>query len=144
MILLYHKLQYKMSSSVTYTMRTMGNPSPEPEPEPETEPELNNDIMGPWITDDNIIIHNMKYKRFIQVSGSEFTGFNHEIDIRYFDNLEGIVRYTKNKLKELFDKHNMIDLSSDVENIDFHIHSHTFDEILMMEDNSRIYVCNCY
>ena len=85
----------------------------------------------------------MKYRRNIQISGSEFSGFIHNIDIRYVDNLEGIVRITKDKLKEIFDKYNMIDLSSDVENINFHIHSHTFDDILLMDSNDTIYVCNC-
>ena len=132
----------------SYTSYTFDNPSfiPSPEPEPEPEPESENNSVGPWLTDDNAnnsINQYMKYRRYIQVSGSEFSGFTHDIDIRYVDNLEGIVRITKDKLKEIFDRHNMIDLSSDVENIDFHIHSHTFDDILLMDSKDTIYVCNC-
>ena len=136
-----------MSSYVPYTLGNPFAPSesvPLPEPEPEPEPE--NNSVGPWLTYDNAnnsINQYMKYRRYIQVSGSEFSGFTHDIDIRYVDNLEGIVRITKDKLKEIFDCHNMIDLSSDVENIDFHIHSHTFDDILLMDSKDTIYVCNC-
>ena len=140
-----------MSSYVPYTMNYLSlsdiKSGSEPVSEPEPEPE--NNSFGPWITDDNAsdtinsVNQYIKYRRYIQVSGSEFSGFIHEIDIRYVDNLEDIVRITKDKLKEIFDKHNMIDLSSDVENIDFHIHSHTFDDILLMDSKDTIYVCNC-
>jgi len=119
---------------------------PEPEPEPEPEPMGNRDI-SPWITRDNeenqSINNYMKYKRVIQVSGSDYTGFTHDIDIRYVDNLNGIIRSTKDKLKELFDKNNMEYLSREVERIEYHIHSHTFDELLVMDQFETIYVCNC-
>ena len=125
---------------MSYSANRFHYPEPEPEPEP--------DDLSPWITvdntnhDENNINQYMKYRRNIHISGSIFSGYIHEIDIRYVDNTLDIVQSTKENLKNFLKGKGMNELADDVDKIDFHIHSHTFDDILLKTDEI-IYVCNC-
>lgn len=105
--------------------------------------EINHDDndLGPWTTGDLVNNNNNKYIRYIQVSGSIFSGYNHTIDIRYIDNLEDIITSTKKQLRNIFEKYRMEELLSIIDNTDYHIHTHTFEDILL--NNSTIYICNC-
>tara|TARA_B110000285_G_C14885519_1_gene495976 strand:+ start:217 stop:633 length:417 start_codon:yes stop_codon:yes gene_type:complete len=127
--------------------------SPEPEPEPEPEPVIED--VSPWITADNVnnvnnvnnhneisINQYMKYRRNIQISGSIFSGYMHEIDIRYVDSIKDIILSTKENLKAVFKGNGMHDLVDEVDKTNFHIHSHTFDDILL-KMHEIIYICNC-
>jgi len=126
---------------------------PQPQPEPEPEPENNDLDISPWSTVkaasgrqelavDNSINQYMKYARNVQISGSIFNGYKHDIDVRYIDNLEDIVKSTKDKLKKMLIGCGMINLSGELDKIKYHIHSHTLDEILLKTD-IIVYVCNC-
>ena len=81
------------------------------------------------------------YDRSFVFSSNLFGSYEVKADIRYFDSLDNIIEYCVKDLIETLKKHNFISLIETCKRLDFHIHTHTFDEILMCKLNEIIYIC---
>ena len=81
------------------------------------------------------------YNRTLICSSDLFQGFEVIIDIRYYQSINEIIEHFKNELISVLNKYKLEILCKKCESINFHIHTHTIDEILMTNDN--IYICHC-
>jgi len=80
------------------------------------------------------------YLRMVEGSSRVFGGFHIQIDIRHYDSVEQMTEEWKNNLQEVLQKHNFIDLLNTMKTKNFHIHTQSFEEILI--DPKVIYVCD--
>jgi hypothetical protein len=80
------------------------------------------------------------YLRVVEGSSRLFGGFKIQIDIRHYDSVNDITEEWKNNLQEVLVKYNFIDLLNTMKTKNFHIHTQSFEEILM--DPKVIYVCD--
>jgi|TARA_R110002072_G_scaffold2336_5_gene19463 hypothetical protein len=80
------------------------------------------------------------YLRTVEGSSRIFGGFQIQIDIRHYDSVEQMTEEWKNNLHEVLQKHNFIDLLNTMKTKNFHIHTQSFEEILI--DPKVIYVCD--
>lgn len=82
------------------------------------------------------------YNRTFVCSSQIFNGFEINIDIRYYSNFEEIINIFKNELLKMLKEYKLNALEEKFNQSNFHIHTHTFDEILLK--NEIIYICdNC-
>jgi len=82
------------------------------------------------------------YNRILVCSSQIFNGFEVKIDIRYYSNLEELINTFKNELLKILKEYKFNVLEEKFNKSNFHIHTHSFDEILLK--NEIIYVCdNC-
>lgn len=82
------------------------------------------------------------YQRNIIFSSVLFGGFTINLDIRYFDDKLDIINYCISELKNKLQENNFEELIFQLEKNNFHIHTHTFEEILI-NTNDTIYICDC-
>ena len=80
------------------------------------------------------------YYRTVKASSEIFNGFEMKIDIRYIDNLNDIIHQFKEKLSFILKKNNLIYLFNLSMKNNWHIHSTTFEDILL--NNNIIYICD--
>ena len=80
------------------------------------------------------------YNRTVKASSEIFDGFEIEIDIRYIDNFNDIIHQFKKKLSSILKNNNLIYLFNLSKKNNWHIHSTTFEDILL--NNNIIYICD--
>ena len=84
---------------------------------------------------------NNNYLRNFYLSSSYFSFYNVELDIRYINSIEEIIEKVCNDLLNTLEKYNFVYLIDRCKNCDFHIHSHTYEEILIANRSDEIYIC---
>ena len=82
----------------------------------------------------------MQFQRKLEFSSEYFSGFNLTIDIRYFDTIEEIINHAKDNLLNILQKYNFIILIEKFNDCNFHIHTHSLEEILLNDE--IIYICD--
>ena len=84
------------------------------------------------------------YDRTFIFSSNLFGSYEVKADIRYLNSLEDAIEYCVKNLIETLQKYNFVALIETCNTYKFHIHTHTFDEILLCKPNEIIYICdNC-
>ena len=81
-----------------------------------------------------------EYIRIIKASSDIFDGFEMELDIRHVDDFNDIINKFKEKLSLIFKNNNLIYLSNLSMKNNWHIHSTSFENILL--NNNIIYICD--
>ena len=81
------------------------------------------------------------YDRHFVFSSDLFSSYKVVGDIRYFDSLDNIMEYCVDNLLKTLKKHNFISLIEECKQCHFHIHTHTFDDILVTNSGTIIYIC---
>ncbi len=76
------------------------------------------------------------------ISGGTFWGYETLVDLDACEDLYDIVKMCINSAKDDLRSIKLIDLSNTIKESDFHIHSYTFEDILMTESDFIIYICN--
>ena len=77
-----------------------------------------------------------------EISCEFFGGFKTEIDLNYMDSKKDICDQVKRSLITTLQMNNLESLVIRAEKITFHIHDLDFGQILMMESNKKIWICN--
>ena len=81
------------------------------------------------------------YKRKLICSSKIFNGYTVTVDIRYYSNFDELIENFKNELLKTLQENNFEILIEKFNKSNFHIHTHSFEEILL--DNSRdVYICD--
>ena len=81
------------------------------------------------------------YKRKLICSSKTFNGYTVTVDIRYYSNFDELINHFKNELLKTLQENNFEILIETFNKSNFHIHTHSFEEILL--DNSRdVYICD--
>jgi len=84
------------------------------------------------------------YDRTFIFSSNLFGSYEVKADIRYLNSLEDAIEYCVKNLIETLQKYNFVALIETCNTYNFHIHTHTFDELLLCKPNEIIYICdNC-
>ena len=86
-----------------------------------------------------------KTTRTFQISSEIFWGYRATLDLLYFENIENIIEYVKNDLKQFLLSRNLQLLVEKLDKTKFHIHSpyNTYSDILDKTDVSYvIYICD--
>ena len=100
------------------------------------------DINNNNINNNNNNINNI-YNRTFVASSEIFSGFKMNIDIRMIDNLQDIVDIFLKELEKVLEINNFDVLIDKLKyGNKWHIHTHTLEQILMLNPNELIYVCN--
>ena len=81
-------------------------------------------------------------KRIFVASSELFSGFRVSIDIRYIDTLDNIVKIFLDELKLVLKQNNFEVLLEKIVDKEFHIHSHTLEQILTSNPDEIFFVCN--
>ena len=87
---------------------------------------------------------NNPYLRNFYFSSATFSEYKVTLDIRYINTLEDIVTDCKKDLLKTLETYNFIDLTDICKKSNFHIHTHTLDEILTCSAENKIYICDCH
>ena len=83
------------------------------------------------------------YHRECQMSSDLFGGFKMMIDIRSIGSEQDIIQIMKERLIQLFQVNDLPYLVNEVNKRDFHIHSHSLEEILVQDSaETVVYVCD--
>tara|TARA_X000000368_G_scaffold411439_1_gene396289 strand:+ start:375 stop:680 length:306 start_codon:yes stop_codon:yes gene_type:complete len=77
-----------------------------------------------------------------EISCEFFGGFTTEIDLNYMDSKKDICEQVKRTLITTLQMNNLPALVDKVEKINFHIHDFEFGQILMMENDKKLWICN--
>lgn len=80
--------------------------------------------------------------KFFKASSKLFSGYELEIDINYHESIDDIINNFKKSLIEIFKINNFEFLIDEVNKANFHIHSFTFEDILISKRNSIFYICD--
>lgn len=83
------------------------------------------------------------YLRNVSFSSKYFGYYNVEVDIRYTSDKNDIINYCKNDLLNLLKEKNLVWLIDKLNESNFHIHTHTYEEILLLDNDDTIYICDC-
>jgi len=81
------------------------------------------------------------YTRKLIASSELFGGFETDIDIRNYDTSEEIITHFHNELLSTLKTNHFEELYTKCQNSNFHIHTHTYEEILL-EIKYPIYLCD--
>ena len=84
----------------------------------------------------------LNYERMFIASSELFSGFRVNIDIRYINTLDDIVKIFLDELKLVLKQNNFEILLEKIIDSEFHIHSHTLEDILTSNPDNIFYVCN--
>jgi hypothetical protein len=84
----------------------------------------------------------MDHKRLFVASSDLFSGFKVHIDIRYIDTLDDIVTIFLSELRIVLKANNFENLMNRIVDKEFHIHSHTLEQILTSNQDNIFFVCN--
>jgi len=82
------------------------------------------------------------YERTFIASSKLFSGFRVPINITQIDNLNDIINLFVDKLKKVLKDNNFEILLEELKKSKFHIHTITFEEILVSSLNDTFYVCD--
>ena len=85
--------------------------------------------------------NDMTNLRKFQVSDNIFNGFICELDIRTVRNKQDICNSVINQMKELFTFYKFEGLVKLLDSKSFHIHSITFEEIQLANEQDIFYIC---
>tara|TARA_Y100000389_G_C17402542_1_gene486152 strand:- start:894 stop:1157 length:264 start_codon:yes stop_codon:yes gene_type:complete len=85
----------------------------------------------------------MVNNRLFQISSPIFNGYNVNIDLDEYDNINVIVNYVKEQLYLYLKNGNFDVLCDKVNNTMFHIHDVTYENMLMSDVSSIFYICEC-
>ena len=77
-----------------------------------------------------------------EISCEFFGGFTTQIDLNYMDRKEDICEQVKRTLITTLQINNLLSLADRAGKISFHIHDLDFGQILMMQSNEKIWICN--
>ena len=80
-------------------------------------------------------------RKFI-ASAELFSGYEVDIDLNYCNSLDDIVNTFYDDLHNLLNSYNLISLVNEVKRCRFHIHSFTFEDIVLSDKNNLYYVCD--
>ena len=83
-----------------------------------------------------------KYERKFVVSCEIFSGYNSMIDITLIESIDDIITFFKKKLESVLKEHNLEALIEILKKTNFHIHSHTIEDILTSDINDIFFICN--
>lgn len=81
------------------------------------------------------------YKRKLICSSKIFNGYTITVDIRYYSNFDELINNFKNDLLKTLQENNFEILIETFNKSNFHIHTHSFEEILL-DDSRDIYICD--
>ena len=87
----------------------------------------------------------MKPNNKIFICSSDlFHGYKLTIDMNNCDNIEDILKIFKDSLINLLTNNNLEILVNEFDNRNLHIHTHTFEDILISDRETVYYICdNC-
>ena len=85
---------------------------------------------------------NTHHTRTFIASSELFSGFKVNIDIRYVNTSDDIVKIFLDEMKLVLKQNNFEVLFEKVVDKEFHIHSHTLEDILTSNPDNIFYVCN--
>ena len=77
-----------------------------------------------------------------EISCEFFGGFKTQIDLNYMDNKKDICDQVKRTLITTLQMNNFPALVDKAEKITFHIHDLEFGQILMMQNDQKLWICN--
>ena len=77
-----------------------------------------------------------------EISCEFFGGFQTNIDLNYMDNKNDICNQVKRTLITTLQMNNLEALAIKAEKINFHIHDLEFGQILLMQENQKVWICN--
>ena len=80
------------------------------------------------------------YEKTFIASSELFQGFRVKINILYINSLDDIVEIFLKELKNNLKKNNFENLLEKIKDNEWHIHSHSLEDILL--NNEIFYVCN--
>ena len=85
---------------------------------------------------------NHNHTRTFIASSELYSGFRVNIDIRYINTLDDIVKIFLDELKLVLKQNNFEVLLEKVVDKEFHIHSYTLEDVLTSNPDHIFYVCN--
>ena len=85
---------------------------------------------------------NHNHTRTFIASSELYSGFRVNIDIRYINTLDDIVKIFLDEMKLVLKQNNFEVLLEKVVDKEFHIHSYTLEDILTSNPDHIFYVCN--
>lgn len=91
---------------------------------------------------DNMNNMNNPYLRNFYFSSATFSEYKVTLDIRYIDSINDIIQDCKEDLLKTLETHNFVELIRTCNGCNFHIHTHTLDDILTCSEEERIYICD--
>lgn len=77
-----------------------------------------------------------------EISCEFFGGFKTQVDLNYMDNKKDICDQVKRTLITTLHMNNFPALVNKAEKFNFHIHDLEFGQILMMQENQTVWICN--
>ena len=77
-----------------------------------------------------------------KISDKLFQGFEVDLDLDYYENIDSICKQVKETLLVHLDLHNFTILKDEAKKINFHVHDWKFGDMLLQEEGSIIWVCN--
>ena len=79
----------------------------------------------------------------IQISDPIWWGYNIEIDLQDFYNIDEIIKYVLDNLEVTLESLNLLIQKEFLVKVkkDFHIHNSSFEDILMTKENDIVYLC---
>ena len=77
-----------------------------------------------------------------EISCKFFGGFTTQVDLNYMDSKTDICDQVKRTLITTLQINNLPALVFRAEKTTFHIHDFEFGQILMMQDNQKLWICN--
>ena len=83
-----------------------------------------------------------KYERKFITSSETFSGFSVLIDLTQIETLDDIILIIKKKLDEVLKEYNFEALIDILKKTEFHIHTHTIEQILTSEINDIFFICD--
>ena len=85
----------------------------------------------------------MKTNNKIFIYSSDlFNGYKLTIDLNKCDNIKDILKIFKDDLLILLMKNNLDILVQELNNRNLHIHTHTFEDILISDRETQYYICD--
>ena len=85
---------------------------------------------------------NHNHTRTFIASSELYSGFRVNIDIRYVNTLDDIVKIFLDEMKLVLKQNNFEVLLEKIVDKEFHIHSYTLEDILTSNPDHIFYVCN--
>ena len=85
---------------------------------------------------------NHNHTRTFIASSELYSGFRVNIDIRYVNTLDDIVKIFLDEMKLVLKQNNFEVLFEKIVDKEFHIHSYTLEDVLTSNPDHIFYVCN--
>ena len=85
---------------------------------------------------------NENHYRIFEASCETFSGFQVNINITKIDTVDDIIKIFTKKLGNVLELNNLVILKEKLNDINFHIHTHTIEDILLSKKEDTIYICN--